>query len=161
MSIFGHSLRFYAYSLIRSKEAAEEIVSDSFYKLWKGRDKVVTESSIRAFLYISTRNACFDFMGTARNRVIRDSESMDLLFSTDPDILTKMIHVELIELIVKEIECLPPQQNKVFRMTYLQEMNAEEISQLLDISVSNVYFARSVALSKIRDYFKGRLSSGY
>jgi len=37
--LHGKPLRFFAFNLIRSKEAAEEIVSDVFFKLWSGRER--------------------------------------------------------------------------------------------------------------------------
>src|SRR5690606_16352483 len=101
------------------KEAAEEIVSDSFYKLWQGRENAKSVESIKAFLYISTRNACYDYSGKLKNRVHSEEDALETLVCQNSDILTQIIYTELIQLIAQEVDKLPQQQAAVFRMTYL------------------------------------------
>ena len=99
MAKFGHSLRFFAYSIIRNKATAEEIVSDSFYKLWQRREKVRSIDNIKAFLYISTRNACYDYTGMLKNRVHTEENVLETIVCPNADILTQIIYAELVQLI--------------------------------------------------------------
>lgn len=151
---FGHALRFFAYSIIRDKEAAEEIVSDSFYKLWKGREKVKSFDNIKAFLYISTRNACYDYTDTLKNRVYAEEDALETMICQDVDVLTQIIYAELVQLIVKEVNKLPQQQAAVFRMTCLEGLSTQEVSEKLGTTTSNVYFAKSKAISTLRRAFE-------
>lgn len=157
MKVHGSALRYFAYGFLRDKALAEEIVSDAFVKLWTGRDKLHTESSVQAFLYISTKNACLDERNRLRNRTIHDNSLLEELESPSEDTLTRMIQVELIKLIIAEVDHLPLQQSKVFKLTYFEQMKTEEISKELGISASSVYFARSKALSSLKKMlgFKG------
>jgi len=154
MGRFGHSLRFFAYSIIRDKEAAEEIVSDSFYKLWNGRDKVKSIGNMKAFLFISTRNACYDYAGTLKNRMHMGEDVLDTIICKDTDVLTQIIYTELVQLIAKAVNKLPEQQAAVFRMTYLEGLSTREVSEKLGTSTSNVYFAKSKAISTLRRKFE-------
>lgn len=157
MKVHGSALRYFAYGFLRDKALAEEIVSDAFVKLWTGRDKLHTESSVQAFLYISTKNACLDERNRLRNRTIHDNSLLEELESPSEDTLTRMIQVELIKLIIAEVDHLPLQQSRVFKLTYFEQMKTEEISKELGISASSVYFARSKALSSLKKMlgFKG------
>ncbi len=150
MSKFGKSLRFFAYSIVQNKEVAEEIVSDSFFKLWNGRDRIKSANSIKSFLFITTQNACYDYVRCPKRKINSDADALEKLVITDADTLTKMIYVELIELVVKEVNKLPEQQASVFKMSYLQELSTQEISKNLGTTSNSVYFARSKALSIIR-----------
>lgn len=151
---FGNSLRFFAYSLTRNKEASEEIVSDLFYKLWERRENVESIDNIKAFLFIAARNACYDYLNSPRNRIKNESEVLEGMAHPETDMLHRMIYSELVELIVMEVDKLPKQQAVVFRMSFLEGMTAEEICLKLGTSVGNVYFAKSKALSTLRRVFE-------
>ncbi|WP_144043740.1 sigma-70 family RNA polymerase sigma factor [Sphingobacterium cellulitidis] len=153
MKVHGSALRYFAFSIVKDKSVAEEIVSDSFVKLWTGREKVSTESGIKAFLYISTKNACLDHINLLKNKVVHDYEILDELTSPNEDILTKMIQIELIKLIVEEVEKLPKQQARIFKMTYFEQKETDEICDELGLSSSSIYFARSKALATLKKAF--------
>ena len=153
MRLHGAALRYFAFRIVKSKPLAEEIVSDSYVKLWQGKERVVSESSLKAFLYISTKNACLDQTALLRNKASYSFDMLDELLSPNEDMLTKMIQLELIKLIVEEVDKLPTQQAQVFRMTYLEQKETEEICQELGTTASSIYFARSKALAAIKKTF--------
>lgn len=151
MEKYGEALRFYAYKIIRSKEISEEIVSESFFKLWQSKDRFDSMKGVQSFLYLVTKNACLDYLKSAhKNRMTNKEEEFWHINSPQDDILTHMIYVELIEQITLELKKLPKQQAEVFEMSYLKGMDAEEICKALNTTINNVYYAKSKALSKIR-----------
>ncbi|RZF62245.1 RNA polymerase sigma factor [Sphingobacterium corticibacterium] len=156
MTRYGKELRFFAHSIIRNKEIAEEIVSDAFFKLWQRRDKVVKESNIKAFLFITTRNACYDYLDSPQYRRYSDVEIEEEMAMADDDVMTRIIRVELIQLVIAELEKLPEQQAAIFKMTYLEGLNVDEICAQLHTTQSNVYFARSKAISTLKQIFKSK-----
>lgn len=153
MKLHGSSLRYFAFGIVKDKLLAEEIVSDSFVKLWLGRDRISSESSIKAFLFISTKNACLDQNNLLRNKMVHDNEILDELICPNEDMLTKMIQIELIKLIVDEVDKLPKQQAKIFKMTYFDQKETDEICEELGVTASSIYFARSKALATLKKAF--------
>lgn len=151
---FGNSLRFFTYSIIRNKEASEEIVSDLFYKLWERREHVESLEKIKAFLFVSARNACYDYINSPKNRIKQEWDLLDTIDNQEADTLHRIIYSELVELIVREVDKLPKQQAVVFRMSFLEGMTTEEICLKLGTSIGNVYFAKSKALSTLRRVFE-------
>src|SRR5690606_1169547 len=154
ISKFGRSLRYFAYSITHDKEISEEIVSDAFYKLWQGREKIKTEQSIKSYLYIVTRNACFDHVEKFKNKIYVEEDVLKDMQAVDADFLTKIIYSELLEMIAIEITKLPHQQAEIFRMAYLEGLTPDEISIKLGTSINNVYFAKSSALKTRKKVFK-------
>jgi len=154
ISKFGRSLRYFAYSITHDKEISEEIVSDAFYKLWQGREKIKTEQSIKSYLYIVTRNACFDHVEKFKNKIYVEEDVLKDMQAVDADFLTKIIYSELLEMIAIEITKLPHQQAEIFRMAYLEGLTPDEISIKLGTSINNVYFAKSSALKTLKKVFK-------
>lgn len=152
---FGEPLHFFAYKITKNKEVSEEIVSESFCKLWQRREKMTSYECIKSFLFLVTRNACYDHMGSAyRKKVSLSPTDWTSIEGKQGDMLGQIIYVELIMQIVDELERLPKQQADVFRMSYLEGMDTQEICDVLDTTVSSVYFAKSKALSTLRMIFK-------
>lgn len=156
IGIHGKSLRFFAYSLVRNKEVAEEIVSDVFFKLWNGREGFASAQKVKAFLYIATRNACYDYLDSPKNRVLYDTDVTDELEHPQKDLLVQIIQTELVELIYDEVNNLPEQQASVFRMSYLEGLTTDEISDALGITSNAIFLARSRALARLRIIFKDK-----
>ena len=152
-----HALTFHAYKICHNKETAEEIVADTFSKLWQRKENFQNETNIKSFLYISTRNACFDYlksaMQQAKNRTV---ELDDDLILRDKDPLTHLIHSEVIKLVFQEINNLPQRQQDVFKMLYLEWLTTEEICKRLDVTPNAVYVAKKKALATIRKVFAGK-----
>jgi len=162
MSWHGEHLRFFAYKITKNKEVSEEIVSESFYKLWQGREKAKSVAAVKSFLYLITRNACYDHIGSSYHKTVDLGD--ELLWDTvegGKDILTHIIYTELIGQIVAELEKLPKQQAEVFRLSYLEGMDTQEICETLGTTASSVYFARSKAISALRVIFKEKDFSIY
>ncbi|SRR5690606_14858450 len=152
-----HALTFHAYRLCRNKEVSEEIVADTFSKLWQRKDNFDNETSIKSFLYITTRNACLDYIRSAQQRT--SSQSVELeedLILQDIDPLTHLIHAELIQSLVNEINRLPQRQGDVFRMTYLDGFTTDEICTRLGITPNAVFVAKKKATAKLRKVFSER-----
>lgn len=155
MSRYGEQLRFFAYKLTKNREVSEEIVSESFYKLWQAREKAISLDAVKSFLYLVTRNACYDQTGSSYHKVVDlgDERLWDMV-EKQTDILTHIIYTELIGQIVVALDKLPRQQAEVFRLSYLEGMETDEICDTLGTSASSVYFAKSKALSAMRLIFK-------
>ncbi|HEX4851918.1 MAG TPA: sigma factor, partial [Puia sp.] len=57
---YSNRVFLYAKYLLNSSVEAEDIVSDTFLKLWHVKARFRTQDKISAFLVITTRNACYD-----------------------------------------------------------------------------------------------------
>lgn len=148
---YEESLSFFAYKITRNTEATEEIVSESFFKLWQRRHKLPNADFVRSFLFLVTRNACYDYINSVQEKQIRSHEELPLdIEENRTDILMEIIYAELIEQVAAELDKLPKQQAQIFRMSYLEGMETSEICEELNTSASTVYFSRSKALVTLR-----------
>lgn len=153
---YNRSLRYFAYSMLKNSEVAEEIVNDGFFKLWLRRGNFESYESIQSFLYIATRNACLNYIQSPTHRLQPGDIEAEQLLSSDPDIETQLIETELLEIIYREIERLPDKQQHVFRLFFLEGLTAEEIADTLGISINAVYLNKSLAIKSLRLLLKGR-----
>lgn len=126
----------YAEGFIFDRDACEDIVQGLFVHLWVKSDSIAFSSSIKAYLYQSTKNRCLNHL---RDLNIRDRHKLlyleAVINSNDHD---GWIDSEITEKVALAIDSLPPQMSKVFRLKYIHEKKITEIAQNLSISENSV-----------------------
>ena len=149
-------IQFFATRLIGDAEEAKDIVIRSFQSMWGLKENFETLNNIKAFLYITTRNNCLNYL-QYRNRQEagrKEYETRLLQAGNDKSIEMHMMEAELLQLIHARIEELPKKCREIFKLTYIEGMKAGEIAKLLNISTSTITTQRSIAIK----YLKGVLS---
>jgi RNA polymerase sigma-70 factor (ECF subfamily) len=129
---------------------AEDITSDVFVRLWKCREQWNSIKDVRAFLYVSARNACLNFLKQQKTRSDKQKEIAGILEREQEMILQSQIESELISLIKAEVDSLPDNCRTVFSMSYFEGYENAEISQRLSISDKTVRNLKSIALKTIK-----------
>lgn len=154
-------LCYFARGLLYGSPESEEIAADSIIKLFKRSHDFESLQNIRAFLFITTRNACFNFL-TYSVRENRKINRLDPSPVEDPEklALSEMIRAEVMREIYKEIEELPEACREVFQLLYLEGKNANEVAKQLNISIVAVWEQRQEAIRLLRTILlkKGLLS---
>jgi len=143
-------LVFFAQRFSLSKEEAEDVVTESFTKLWMSRNSFDAINKIKSFLYITSRNAAIDAL-RRRNKAAAQIplEDQHLELPVSPGNL-ESIQAEVIGAIFLEIEKLPKKCKQVMLLTYKEGLSTQEIAEKLGISVSNVTSQRSRAVSLLK-----------
>lgn len=146
------ALCYFAVSIVGDRQEAEDLVQETFSKLWNKRGDFRTGANIKAFLYITTKNACLNSLKSRQRKTSRE-EAFSYLHeasfaeSTFDPLLAE---TEIISALYQEIGNLPPRCGRVFRMSYLEGRGNEEIASLLGISYNTVRTQKLRALKLIR-----------
>jgi RNA polymerase sigma-70 factor (family 1) len=152
-NLFYLPLCYFAETLTDNKGESEDIVQDSFIKLWKMHAGFDSLPSIKAFLYVTTRNACFDYLKHTRRKNASHQELLYLAEEHEDYIQSKMIKAELLQRILEEVENLPPVRRKIFKMIFVEGLTNQEIAAKLNISVDTVRVQKARSLDLIRIAF--------
>jgi RNA polymerase sigma-70 factor (family 1) len=144
-------LCYFASQLINSQQDGEDIVKDTFVKLWQKHTDFDSPQNIKAFLYITTRNACLNFL---RHIQVKESFRKELIYLEEEKgeelVLNQMIRAELMQEIYSEIGKLPERRGEVFKMAYLDGLKNEEIAGQMNISIHTVAEHKAKALYSLR-----------
>lgn len=150
------SLLFFAKGLIKNEEAAKDIIQESFIKLWKKKEDFKTAENVKAFLYISTRNSCLDFL---KHQNLRNDKHQQLSYinpiqsEAENHYEHHQIKTQLLEILNNEIKNLPAGPRKVFELIYYKEMEVPDVAILLGISEKTVMNQRSTAIKLLKKVF--------
>lgn len=151
-NIYYSALCFFAERMILNREDAEDIVEESFVKLWKLHANFETMQNIKAFLYITTKNACRNFIKQTERATRNQSELVYTLAKNEDHVLTEITRAEVLREVHAAIESLPPQCRKIVRMSFVQGMKNDEIAAELSLSINTVknQKARAIQLLKVK-----------
>jgi len=150
---YNRRLLFFAKQMVKEQTVAEEIVSDTFVKLWDRRHAFKNVEGVKAFLYIATKNACLNHVKSAHARQVFDHDDIDQLATTDPDVFTDIIRAELLQKIHAEVMKLSEKQRDVFNLSYIEGLSTEEICDRLGMNPAAVFANRSRAIGTLRKLF--------
>jgi RNA polymerase sigma-70 factor (ECF subfamily) len=150
-------LCYFASQLVGNQQDAEDIVKDTYVKLWQKHPDFATPQNIKAFLYITTRNACLNFL---RHLQVRESSRKELLYLEAEKgqelVVNQMIRAELMQEIYTEIEKLPEKRRMVFKLAYLEGLKNDEIADHMHISIHTVKEHKGKALQFLRLRFSDK-----
>ena len=151
----------FAKRFVSDTQIAEDITSESFLKLWERFNHFNSLHGIKSFLFTSAKNACINQNRSYQRVQAREQEFAYLSSTENVDPFDAEIKAKVYQHIYNEIEKLPEQEKKVFKMAYLQGMNNEEIAEKLGINNQSVRNYKARALKKLRLIFKDKVVYAY
>lgn len=141
----SHAVRF-----VSSKEIAEDIVSDIFYKFHSEKIYLKIETSFRFYLYTAVRNRSFDYIRTEKSRSlsINSAEFITIESDQEPDQLTQ--YEDLYHDVEMAVNSLPSKRRKIYIMHRFEGRKYSDIAQELNLSLRTVEAQMYLATSQIR-----------
>lgn len=142
---------YFARRFVGDREVAEDITADTFIKLYRLHANFESLPNIQAFLRITARNACLNYL---RDLKLKTQQKQDLLYLLMQDqekaFPEDQYQAELLQRIYEEIEKLPRKSKQVFKLAYMEGLQNEEIAKLLNINYQSVKNQKARALKILR-----------
>jgi RNA polymerase sigma-70 factor (family 1) len=135
--LYDRLLRF-CIQYVDSREAAEEIVSDVFVKLWNRRQELETVANLEVYLFVAVKNHSLNYLeqfSTFRIAPLDDGLAQ-LSAPTDPE--KEMEWKEMNHRLDQEVNRLPDQCRKVFRLIRDEGFRYKDVAVILNISPRTV-----------------------
>lgn len=145
IAVKDHSGKLYGYCLkyLGNQSDANDIVQDSFEKLWKNRKKVEFVKS-KSWLFTTAHNALLNFI-TKKNRITYMSE-----MSSNQTGRNHASDFEIREMVNSCLATLPPVQKSILLLRDLEGYNYSEIGEILNLSESQVKVYLFRARNKVK-----------
>lgn len=146
------ALVYFADQLVRNNLVSEDIVSETFAKLWALRQNFDNVPSIRSFLYVTVRNACYDYL---RSQEIHTRIHKEILYTSDYVAEMNqddydMMYAEYIQQLYVQVRELPNRCREVFNLYFFDRLTTREIAQVLNISEQTVRNQKTKAIGILK-----------
>jgi RNA polymerase sigma-70 factor (family 1) len=140
----------FSWSFVKSKQLAEEVVSDVFIKVWQKRTTLQSIDNFKVYLYVATKNISLNYLGKKRNQSYSDIEDLSAeLISNYSDPEQLLITSDMMVLINNAIAQLPSRCRLIFQLVKEDKMKCREVAEILQISPKTVENQVTIAVRKI------------
>ena len=145
-------LKSFSFTIIKSKELAEEIVSDVLIEIWAKRKQLTSIDDLKMYLYVSVRNASLRKLQQGKKRMALSLDDVNVEFASSfENAETILLTHELSKTIDAAIQQLPQRCKLIFKLAKEDRLKYKEIALLLNISVKTIDHQVSIALKKIAE----------
>ncbi len=148
-----------AFKLLGNSEDAEDIVQETYIKLWERRDELSHVRNAEAFCTVITRNLCLDKIRSVRyDTASTDDERIALPDDETPsDIVERKDHNRLLYGL---IDRLPDMQKKLILLHDANGYTFDEIEKITGLTPINIRVTLSRARKKLREQFMKHTAYG-
>lgn len=148
------ALIYYSFRITKDRAIAEDVVSESFIKIWERHDRFNHPQVIKSWLYTTVRNDSINKL----QREQRSRQRLETLahirmdeYQESP--LNGIIIAEVVAEIHKTMQALPAECSKIFRRLYIDGASTREVATELNLSLSTIKSQKARGLSILRKKF--------
>ncbi|MBS3772381.1 MAG: RNA polymerase sigma factor [Bacteroidales bacterium] len=151
---YQERLYWHIRKIVITHEDSDDILQNTFIKIWKGLDHFREDSRLYTWLYRIATNESLTFLKQKRKR--RYVPFLDIethlinQLESDEYVNGDQIQKKLQKAILK----LPEKQRLVFNMKYFDDLKYEDMSEILDTSVGALKASYHHAVKKIEKYLQ-------
>ncbi len=150
---YSSKLYHFAYGYLKSKEDAEELVQETFCKVWERKNELKEEFQFRSYLFtIAFNQIKKQFRAKALLNKYTSSQRSD---SQDHTEVTEDVNYpSLKRLVDRLVDKMPEKRRAVFTKSRYEGKNAMDIAKEMSISKSTVENHLNQALRYLRHHLK-------
>jgi len=146
--LYAKDLKRFLYFKTQDMDLAEDILQDSFVKLWENCNKV-DQTKAKSYLFTVAKNMFLNIK--KHEKVVRNHQKLHVAKSNKETPEFILLEQEFLVKIEKAISDLPEKQRTVFLMNRIEKKKYREIAEMLDISVKTVEKRMHFALKAMKE----------
>ncbi|MDR0232918.1 MAG: RNA polymerase sigma factor [Dysgonamonadaceae bacterium] len=147
---FHRKLFCIAYRILSNANDAEDIIQETYIKLWTKRHEIGHISNAESFSIIVLKNTCLDFLRKTKNDLLTEYDyniPSSISLSNEVEQLDQLNHVSLL------MSKLSGQQQLVLKLKHWDGYSDEEIEQITGLQRGNIKVILSRARKMIKDEY--------
>lgn len=150
--LYKERLYWHIRKIVISHDDADDILQNTFIKIYKNIQKFKGESKLFSWMYrIATNEALTHLKNNAKLKSIHNQEIQQYtLDNLQADVYFEGDDIQL--KLQKAIATLPQKQGLVFNMRYFDEIKYSDMSEILETSEGALKASYHLAVKKIEDY---------
>lgn len=155
------SLCRYSKRYVGRKDLAEDIVSETFFIIWKKRKKLDIKSSLKSYLFQAVYKNSLNYLRKQKKMdLLEDYQSLyikrpEMFSGSTNDSPSDILMIkDLGERIRDGVEQLSPQQKTTFKLKRYEGKKNKEIAEIMGLSIKTVEMHMAKAMLSLRNYLK-------
>ena len=154
--LYADKLKYYVQRTAKSPFLAEDIVHDTFVKVWENRSQIDPDQSFRPYLFTIAKRKMLNMLKRAQHEHNIVSEIRRHATVQENTTELQLDYNESNALFTEAVDNLSGQAKKVFVLCRLQGLTYKQAAEKLGITESTVNKHMSSALYQIKEYINLR-----
>ncbi len=142
-----------AFRLTGSREDAEDIVQETFMKMWNGRERLYEPTNPMAFCMATLKNVFIDSVRRKRRDADSGISSDELTIASETDVGQQIESRDAADKVMELINLLPANQRDVMKMRDIADLPFEDIEAATGLSPGNIRTLLSRARKKVKEQY--------
>lgn len=146
----------FIFLIMRDKDATEDVVQETFIKVWKHLKRYDQSQSFKTWLYTIAKNTAFDYLKKKKAlpfSLFEDTEG-NLPFEKDlaeaPDVLEQLSRAEALQILEHVLDQISPLYRTLLTLIYREDFDLREAAAILGEPYNTVKSRHQRALQKLR-----------
>jgi RNA polymerase sigma-70 factor (ECF subfamily) len=144
----------YAFTLVKEPHSCEDIVQETFLRVWEKKQNLIGSEELTWYLYTAIRNNCLSFLEKRQKTVLRDINGHEIAETPTERPEQPVKEADYDVLLKNALENLPPKCREVFVLSRVSNLTYKQISDSLGISIKTVENQMGKALKILRSYIR-------
>lgn len=148
-SSFYSKVRTFAYGFLKDYDEADDVTQMIFIKVWEKRKLFVAVNNFDSYLFSLSKRTIYNYIESKHIINIPIDEADDPFFEDTP--YEQLIAKDLSLLIDMVVDSMPPQRRTIYRMSRIEGLSNDEISEKLGLQKKTVENHLNLALKELRN----------
>ena len=152
---YQERLYWHIRKIVLNHEDTDDVLQNTFMKVWKNVENFREESSLFTWLYRIATNESLTFINQRKRRTIAPLNEVSDFLQANLEADEYFDGEDIQKKLQQAILLLPEKQRLVFNLRYFDEMPYQEMSEILETSVGALKASYHHAARKVEDYLSG------
>lgn len=136
--LYHERLYYFLFGLLKSKEDAEEIIQETFLKIWENREHFWEDYPFESLLFRIAKNASLNYNRKKVNRTVFEKDFGFFADLSEYSADQYLLFQETQRIIDAILDGLPPKRKEIFLLQKVEGLSRQEIAEKLNISIITV-----------------------
>jgi RNA polymerase sigma-70 factor (ECF subfamily) len=124
--------------MVKDQWTADDLAQETFIRVRENLNDLRDHSKLKSWIYQIARNQCLDYFRSSGQKYDALEINDNVLGIGEPDIQLKLEQNQMSNCVLNKIDLLPEPLREVLILFESEELNNQQISEILNISVANV-----------------------
>lgn len=126
-------------------EDADDVLQETFIKVWNGLPKFQANSSLFTWMYRIATNEALNHLKKSKRISTTNTSDLENQLKEDPFFDGDIVYIKFLKI----VDALPSKQKLVFQLKYFEKYSYEDIAELLGGSIGSLKASYHYAVKKI------------
>lgn len=147
---YSDQLYGYALKLTKSPSLAEDVVQETFIRIWEGRENIRSGTAFKSYLFQISYHLMIDVFRTQIELVDFENFVASSAYQTENEGEGLLNYDDYQRLLSLSLARFTPKQQEIFKLSREEGLSAKEIAKQMDISEKTVNNQLSIVLSGLK-----------